>query len=163
MRTIALRNSPPEVQRSRVARNLPRVSPLWDYCGINQDAHRLTSRLGPRSLSSRSATICIHMVTHMPNIPDGRETSPFPPGRATVIRRLSLYTLVHADCLLTVGVKRPSMWCGVCGPTSSATVCRSRRPSPSSDSVNVHTAAPPLRCAPPLRAARRLHECSMQA
>jgi hypothetical protein len=52
--------------------------------GINQDAHRLDSRipLGPRTPSSRTPDMYPH---GMPNIPNGRETSPrnpFPPGRA---------------------------------------------------------------------------------
>ena len=92
----------------RVAHNLARLSPVR----TNRDAHRIGSRfpllaLGPRSPSS----ITPDMYPYgMPNIPNGRETSPripFPPGRADGSADcLSLHTLVHNR--LTVGVKRHS-------------------------------------------------------
>ena len=78
-----------EMHRCRVAHNLPHLSPV----GINQDAHRIGSRipLGPRSPSSRT--------------PEMSPRIPFPPGRADGSADcLSLHTLVHGR--LTVGVKR---------------------------------------------------------
>ena len=77
--------SPPEMQRCRVAHNLPtrcmvptsahnlpRLSPV----GTKPDAHRIGSRgapLGPRSLSSRTPDMYPH---GMPDIPNGGGTSP---------------------------------------------------------------------------------------
>ena len=116
MRTIALRISPRdtevpigtqsayEIQRCRVAHDLPRLSPV----GTNRDAHRIGSRfpLGPRSPSS----ITPDMYPHgMPNIPNGRETSPripFPPGRADWLRRLSVSSHVGSRPLNRWGPSR---------------------------------------------------------
>ncbi len=118
MCTIALRISPRDAEvpsstqsaykmhRCRVAHNLPRLSPV----GTNRDAHRIGSRfpLGPRSPSSITPDM---YPDGMPNIPNGRETSPripFPPGQADGSADcLSLHTLVHGR--LTVGVKRHSL------------------------------------------------------
>ena len=74
MRTIALRISPRAAEVPSSTQSAPYVSPV----GINQDAHRMDSRipLGPRTSSSRSPDMYPHGTPYMPNIPNGRETSP---------------------------------------------------------------------------------------
>ena len=120
--------SPPEMQRCRVAHNLPtrcRVPtsahnlPHLSPVGTKPDAHRIGSR-APLGLDPRAAELQTCVSPWYAQYPNGRETSPripLPPGRADGSAKcLSLHTLVHGR--LTVGVKRHS------GPGCSQTRSR---------------------------------------
>ena len=107
MRVIALRISPPEMQRCLVAlylptrcrvpssaHDLPRLSPVGTNVGTKPDAHRIGSR-APLGLALRAAElqVCIPMVCPISQTA-GRPLPayPFPlAGRLSV----SLHTLVH--------------------------------------------------------------------
>ena len=103
MRTIALRKSPPELQRCRLEHSICRdaevpsstqSAPLSPV-GVNQDAHRTDSRipLGPRSPSSIAPDMYPHMVCPIPQTAGRRLPAyPFPPGRATDGSAVCLFT-----------------------------------------------------------------------